>query len=410
MPVNLRERLRLIQGQKKAGVTAEAQPGKASPGISIFLDKGWVSCGFLTLKREVLSGASLNIPVRLPSSLPIIIPDFKDIPSPEDFLFFDLETTGLSGGAGTVAFLAAFGRLASVGKLHITQYLLLDYPGEDDFLEAVLEEFRNEKSVIVSYNGKCFDSPLLATRCLMNGRKPPEYSHADLLHPARRLWKTVIGGCSQQSVETRILGLDRSDDTPGALAPEIWFDFLRTGDAGRLFGVCDHNAADISGLASMLAAMIRIAADPFTGEYLYDRGRVALRWRDYARFDRYPQSEEELAQLREKGKRLLRIAAEESHLASFAYAQDLLRSGDYEEGRSRLRHLVESDFPDTIRAAALRLLAVDSERRLKACEEAYEFVKRGLELESAGAAWRVEFERRAERLGKKLQTLNRSSL
>jgi uncharacterized protein YprB with RNaseH-like and TPR domain len=411
MPVNLRERLRLIQGQKMAaGNTGKTRAGKASLNISIFLDKGWVSCGCLTLKREVLSSASLNIPASLPSALPILIPDLMILPSPEDFLFFDLETTGLSGGAGTVAFLAAFGRLVSSGKLHITQYLLLDYPGEDDFLDAVLEEFKEEKSVIVSYNGKCFDSPILATRCFMNGKRPPEYSHADLLYPARRLWKTVIGDCSQQSVETRILGLDRSDDTPGALAPEIWFDFLRTGNAGHLFGVCDHNAADISGLASMLAAMIRIAADPFAGEYLYDQGRVALRWRDYARFDRYQQSEEELAELREKGKRLLRIAAEESPRASFAYAQDLLKSGCCEEGRIRLRRLAESFFPDNIKAAALRLLAIDSERRLKACEEAYELAKLGLELNSTDTVWRVEFERRAERLEKKLQALNRSNL
>jgi uncharacterized protein YprB with RNaseH-like and TPR domain len=410
MPVNLRERLRLIQGQKKAGVTTDARPVKASPNISIFLDKGWVSCGCLTLKREVLSAASLDIPARLPSSLPILVPDLKSLPSPENFLFFDLETTGLSGGAGTVAFLAAFGRFVSSGKLHITQYLLLDYPGEDDFLEAVLEEFVNEKPVIVSYNGKCFDSPLLATRCLMNGKRSPEYSHADLLHPARRLWKTVIGSCSQQSVETRILGLDRGGDTPGSLAPEIWFEFLRTGEAGRLFGVCDHNASDISGLASMLAAMIRIADDPFNGEYLYDHERLALRWRDYLRFDPYPRLEEELAELREKGKRLLRLAAEESPRAGFAHARDLLRSGECEEGRSRLRRLAEPDFPDDIRAAALRLLAIDSERRLKCCEEAREFVKRGLELKTSGAVWRVEFERRAERLGKKIQALNRSSL
>jgi hypothetical protein len=286
----------------------------------------------------------------------------------------------------------------------------LDYPGEDDFLEAVLEEFKKENSVIVSYNGKCFDSPLLATRCLMNGRRPPEYSHADLLHPARRLWKTVIGDCSQQSVENRILGLNRSDDTPGALAPEIWFDFLRTGNAGRLFGVCDHNASDISGLASMLAVIIRIAADPFAGEYLYDRGRVALRWRDYARFNRYTLPEEELSELREKGKRLLRLAAEENIRANLVYAQDLIKGGDYEEGRSRLRCLAESDFPDAIRAAAFSLLAIDSERRLKRYEEAREYVKRGLELESAGAVWRVEFERRAERLKKKLQAINRSGL
>jgi hypothetical protein len=204
--------------------------------------------------------------------------------------------------------------------------------------------------------------------------------------------------------------LDRSGDTPGALAPEIWFDFLRTGNAGRLFGVCDHNASDISGLASMLSAIISIAADPFAGEYLYDRGRVALRWRDYARFCPCPQPEEELVELREKGKRLLRLAAEESPRANLIYAQDLIKNGDYEEGRNRLRHLAESNYPDTIRAAALRLLAIDSERNLKRCEEAIEFAKRGLELESTSAVWHIEFERRMERLGKKLQETNRSNL
>ncbi|MDR2953429.1 MAG: ribonuclease H-like domain-containing protein, partial [Treponema sp.] len=280
MPSNLRDRLRLIQGHKKA------EPARHdSPRLSVFLDKGWASCGYLALKREVFLSAPVEIPARLPEALPILIPDLSRgaPPLPEDFLFFDLETTGLSGGAGTVAFLAAFGKIVSSGKLLVTQYLLLDYPGENDFLDAALGEFQNERAVITSYNGKCFDSPLLAARCLMNGKTPPEYRHADLLHPARRLWKTITNDCSQKSVEMNILKYDRGGDVPGALAPEIWFDFLRTGDAGRLFGICDHNVSDIAGLASILAAIIQIAADPFADKYPFDRGRLALRWRDYIR-------------------------------------------------------------------------------------------------------------------------------
>jgi hypothetical protein len=112
-----------------------------------------------------------------------------------DLLFFDLETTGL-GGAGTVAFLAAFGRLivpegapmegraGGPWQLRVDQYLLLDFPGEDAFLEALLPEFgspgfpgereaENPRPVVVSYNGKAFDTPLLRTRCLMKGIRAP---------------------------------------------------------------------------------------------------------------------------------------------------------------------------------------------------------------------------------------------
>jgi len=262
---NLRERLRRIQELKKNEVPQDTHFHSAD--VSVLIKKGWTSCGFQVLKREITVDTPLKY-TGLPPVLAIIVPDLakRELPVPGDFLFFDLETTGLSGGAGTVAFLAAFGRLLFNGELCITQYLLLDYPGENDFLEAVLNEFKNKQQVIVSYNGKSFDSQILKTRCLMNGIKPPEYFHADLLHPARRLWKRIIFDCSQGSIETKIIGLDRSGDIPGALAPEIWFEFLKTGKTERLMGICDHNKADISGLVSILAVMISIAFDPFSAK------------------------------------------------------------------------------------------------------------------------------------------------
>ncbi|MDR0583932.1 MAG: ribonuclease H-like domain-containing protein [Treponema sp.] len=330
-------------------------------------------------------------------------------PAPEDLLFFDLETTGLSGGAGTVAFLAAFGRPVRRGRniprrheLRITQYLLLDYPGEYDFLEALLGEFVIRPPLVVSYNGKSFDSQILKTRCLMNGIPAPEYLHADLLHPARRLWKRPLGDCSQAAIERGALGLDRSGDTPGALAPEIWFAFLRSGETAPLLGICDHNRRDITGLAGIFTAINQIAADPrgLVQKYNYDIENAALRWREAVRnCPRDTQADI----LRDTGKELLRYTAEQGFPgAALVYALDLLREGNYAEGRLRLSRIAAANFPVEIRARALRRLAIDSEWRLEDPAAALGLTSRGLELPLAGQSQREEFERRAERLCRKL--------
>jgi len=410
---NLRDRLNRIRELKKSESREEPQETRSSPvDVSI---KGWDNCGYQVLKREVNAGLSFKIQKKLPLALAILVPDLagRKLPQLEDFLFFDLETTGLSGGAGTLAFLAAFGRFVQNGKLHITQYLLLDYPGENDFLSAVLGELKNEKSVIVSYNGKCFDSQILKNRCLMNRIKPPEYCHADLLHPARRLWKNIINDCSQGSIETRILGLDRSNDIPGALAPEIWFEFLRTGETERLIGICDHNTADITGLASILAAISCIAENPLNSEdYNFDIERLALYWQNFIRIQKkcLPTEKEEVSQLdklQTTGIEILRYTADKKFpRASIVYAQDLIKNGDFEEGRKRLLSITKSSFPKNIKAAAFRALAIDSERRLKNLKEAYKFVETGQKLKQAGSFWECEFEKRKERLEKKLNRLN----
>jgi len=340
---NLRDRLKRIQESRKSDVQ---QINTQSEEIPALTQLGWVPCGYKVLKREVSVPSPFKSIKSLPFILPIIIPDLigKELPKPEDFLFFDLETTGLSGGAGTVAFLAAFGRIIDKTLL-LTQYLLLDYPGENDFLENVLTEFKNEKSVIVSYNGKSFDSQILKTRCLMNRIKAPVYRHVDLLHPARRLWKNIIFDCSQGSIETRILGLDRTGDIPGVLAPEIWFEFLKTGKTERLLGICDHNKKDISGLTSIFYAMILIAANPFEEKYVYDIERLALYWRKYIRWTELPNDD-----LRIMGDKLLRLAAEKNHpRAVYVYGYDQMRSGNYKEALKFVNlglKLFEEDTPE----------------------------------------------------------------
>jgi ribosomal protein S18 acetylase RimI-like enzyme len=261
------------------------------------------------------------------------------MPCPEDLIFFDLETTGLFTGPGTLAFLAAFGRLAE-DTLRVDQYLLLDYPGENDFLEAILGEFSKTSGgrppleaaqpLVVSYNGKSFDSQLLKIRCLMNGIRPPDYCQADLLHPARRLWKRVLPSCTQAAIETGILGLDRTGDTPGSMAPDIWFSFLKTGESSELLKVCDHNARDIIGLSRLLGALCEIAKDPLGGgkRFRCDPENLALRWR--RAIHRY--GEEAFgAGTAKTGEELLRAAAELGHLrAAYGYYRRLAIEAEWE--------------------------------------------------------------------------------
>ncbi|MDR2478168.1 MAG: ribonuclease H-like domain-containing protein [Treponema sp.] len=391
----------------------------------LFAVNGWCAAGYNVLKRSVDVDLSAAFPALLPVPLAVLIPGFPlpgggdsgSFPNPERFLFFDLETTGLSGGAGVLAFLAAFGRLlpppsksgrrvSAFSKLRITQYLLLDYPGESDFINLVLGEFNCvPPPAAVSFNGKCFDAQILKTRCLMNGVQPPEYDHIDLLHPARRLWKHMLPDCSQGTIEREIVNMGRNGDTPGALAPEIWFSFLKNGDVPPLLGICEHNRRDIEGLAAIFVVMTRIAASPVDAadSYRVDIERLALCWRRFLRM--IPDSavmDTDGPPLESTGDALLRLAVERGcPEAVFVYSLDCLRSGRYGEGRAGLFRITGPEYSLPLRAAALRALVIDTERRLKDPAAALALTEAGIGFLPPGLPRRIEFERRAERLRRK---------
>lgn len=425
MALNLKDRLARIRDTKIDGSMAKDKVC-SDMQVPSTLD-GWEQAGYLTVKKVFENNFPFELPAAFPAALPILIPDVSyyiannegKAVSPADLLFFDLETTGLSGGAGTLAFLAAFGKLTPLAKndvsktsapvacsqnyaLHITQYLLLDYPGECDFLDALLAEFSG-KQLVVSYNGKSFDSQILKNRCLIKRMQPPEFFHADLLHPARRLWKRLLENCSQGTIEEKVLGLDRSGDVSGALAPEIWFDFLHSGRMEGLLGICDHNRRDIHGLACMFAAMSRIAGNPLAAlkTFAFDVELLALHWRDALRRKRLPGSEKYNA-LHDTGRALLQYAADSgAGRAAFVYAKDLLQVGVFDKGRKRLLRIAEGNFPLALKAAALRSLAIDSEHRLGNVQEALELAGQGMELLPPDSPRWKEFARRQERLSVK---------
>ncbi len=170
----------------------------------------------------------------------------------ERALFLDTETTGLGAGAGVVAFLVGMAWFDRERKLHIEQLLvrkLVDEPAMIDRLRECIEA----AEVIVTYNGKTFDLPVLSARCVMN-RAPalPERPHLDLLHIARRLHKQRLGQCRLISLERSVLGFERGPDIEGAECAARYGHFLRTGDEAALAGVVEHNAWDVVTMAALV--------------------------------------------------------------------------------------------------------------------------------------------------------------
>lgn len=186
--------------------------------------------------------------------------------SPENFTFLDTETSGLAGGTGTYAFLIGIGKFTNEG-FTLSQFFMRDPFEEPAQLAAVLGALDNTK-VLVTYNGKSFDVPLLNTRFITNGEPPPliSQSHIDLLHLARRLWRDRLQSRTLGSIEENILGTVRTgEDIPGWMVPSIYFDFIRSGDARPLKNVLYHNAMDIISLATLLNHISEILDDPHGG-------------------------------------------------------------------------------------------------------------------------------------------------
>jgi uncharacterized protein YprB with RNaseH-like and TPR domain len=172
---------------------------------------------------------------------------------PGRWAFLDTETTGLTGGSGTYAFLIGVGQITEHG-FRTRQYFMREYAEERSMLFA-LEEHLREFDVLITYNGRSYDQPLLETRYRMNRHKPPfgRLGHLDLLHGARRLWKLRLESCRLMQLEQEILGVCREGDLPGELIPYVYFEYLRSREALQLLPVFHHNAMDILTLACLTA-------------------------------------------------------------------------------------------------------------------------------------------------------------
>ena len=184
---------------------------------------------------------------------------------PSKWLFLDTETTGLAGGTGTYAFLIGLAWW-DAGALQVEQFFMRDFGEEHAILHEVAARIA-ERPVLVTFNGKAFDWPLLENRFTMTRSiaVPRLAAHLDLLHPARALWKLRLGSVRLVELERQVLdaarlGWHRQDDVLAALIPQHYFDYLRGGPAEPLAAVVRHNQMDLRGLAALVGKIDALLA------------------------------------------------------------------------------------------------------------------------------------------------------
>jgi phosphoserine phosphatase RsbU/P len=200
------------------------------------------------------------------TALRLLAPDAPaDVADPQQWLFLDTETTGLAGGTGTYAFLVGIAWW-DAGGLEVEQFFMRDHSEEHSVLLALAQRMA-ERRVLVTFNGKTFDWPLLETRYSMTRtiRPPAPRVHLDFLHPARSLWRLRLGTARLPELERHVLGWNRGIDVASDLIPAIYFDFLRGGPPDPLVPIFHHNQMDLRGLAGLAERVISLLADPTRG-------------------------------------------------------------------------------------------------------------------------------------------------
>jgi uncharacterized protein len=195
-------------------------------------------------------------------ALRLLLPDATaEMGDPEQWLFLDTETTGLAGGSGTYAFLVGIAWWQD-GGLEIEQFFLREQSEERALLFALRERIA-ERPILVTFNGKSFDWPLLETRFRMSRKisVPTPLAHLDFLHPARNLWRLRLGSVRLSELERHVLGWDRGADVLSGLIPQIYFDYVRGGSPERLLPVFHHNQMDLRGLAALSSRILSLLSD-----------------------------------------------------------------------------------------------------------------------------------------------------
>lgn len=308
-------------------------------------------------------------------------------------LFIDLETTGLSGGAGTYAFLVGCGWFEGAA-FRVRQLLLAAFAAERGLLEAMVET-ASGVAAIATYNGKTFDLPVLDTRCLLHRMATPfeAMSHIDLLHPARQLWKSEETRLS--TVEATVLGCVRDGDVPGFEIPSRYFHYVRSGDPRPLAGVLEHNRLDLLSLAMLTARLAQLLEQ---GVSAASTAREALG------LGRIHQRGGRLMEARRCFARALEMDGDAAARAEALRAYALLcrRSRDHAAAAAAWQELLDLPAcPPHVAHEAREALAVHCEHRLRDFQRAHRFAVESLRrVTSAVRADKVRH--RVARLDRKL--------
>ncbi|MHB8502866.1 MAG: ribonuclease H-like domain-containing protein [Candidatus Acidiferrales bacterium] len=294
---------------------------------------------------------------------------------PAKWLFLDTETTGLAGGTGTYPFLVGIAWW-DAGGLQVEQFFMRDFSEEHSLLHELAARLA-ERPVLVTFNGKSFDWPLLENRFTMTRSisTPRLLAHLDLLHPARALWKLRLGSVRLVELERRVLdaprlGWHREDDIASALIPQYYFDYLRGGSCNPIAGIVRHNQMDLRGLAALFGKINALLASP-------DKDREGVDSRDLFGLSRFLErrGDSERAQAACSQALDLGLPAEFRPRACRALALLAKRRGDHGAAAALWLELV-GDLLDGV--LACEQLAIHYERRAKDLSRAAEFARLGL--------------------------------
>lgn len=301
-------------------------------------------------------------------------PDIEHV-DPRKLLYLDTETTGLSGGTGTIPFLIGLAWFEDE-SLRVEQ-LLLKAPGEEAPMLARLAERIEAASGVVTYNGKSYDWPLLRNRFVLNRvRVQTPAAHLDLLHCARRVFKRRLGKVRLVNMEEQVLGFRRERDVDGSEIPDLFWEYVRGADGSTLAPVIEHNANDVIALAAIMGVLAErydhLAPEHEPADQL-GVAAVAARADDKERAARYAKAAAEGGGPRD-------VTADALWLAS-----ELARERDDHDARRELLHKgLEAAGDDTIRAARFHLaLAKLYEHKTKDFELALLHAQRTTEVEGA---------------------------
>ena len=344
----------------------------------------------------------------------------------EKFAFLDTETSGLSGGTGTYAFLVGIGRFvrADLGTetetsnpsggenamvFRLRQFFMRDPVEEAALLEAIVD-FLAPCEALVTFNGKAFDAPLLVTRYALKSIPIPfkDFAHVDLLPLARRLWRDRLPSRALKYLEEHIMFAPRTiEEVPGYEIPWIYFDYLRTGDATPLKGVFYHNAMDIVAMTALFNHTANMLADPHAADLEHGLDVIAL-----ARLFEELGKWDDAARLYERGLELGVSTGSVEPLPEAGFIEALRRYSVLQ----RRRGDVESAVSLWERAAgeghiyAHVELSKHFEHRTRDLDEALRWARSALELAQAASLppyirkhWTDEITHRLERLEKKLR-------
>lgn len=321
-----------------------------------------------------------------------------------DIVVVDTETTGLSGGTGTVPFLVGLGFFRE-GEYIVRQHFLPDLSEEGGYLNHLFDDLPGD--MIVSFNGKAFDLPLLTTRFLIQrlGSDFFQRRHLDVLFTLRRFFRMKFPDCTLKTAEVNLLNFERLNDIPSEQIPQIYFDYLRSGETKEIYQVIIHNLWDI---VSTMAVMVelhnyveRVGRDKILSDVdSWSLGKFYLSRRDYDRaLDNFSKSSDTGAGFHEKN--------------IFQASLICKRREDYQTALEYWRMLSESINPHYFHA--LEELAKYHEHSSREYDSALRFCQKALESISTLrhldygddlSYWDTAFSHRSERLRTKLSKSN----